>query len=229
MIPGLVDAVFLRRENRFAAKVLLNGQVLPCHVPNSGRLKELLVEGSPARVLPFKGGGRTACGLVMVKNMEHWVVIDAHRANTVAQEAVLAGVVPGLVGVSDLRREVVWGNSRFDMSCTVAGQLHYIEVKCSTLQQDGIGMFPDAPTERGHKHLRELISLSREGTACHVLFVLQHPASQSFRPHWETDPLFADLLGEAVASGVDVQALTCRVDENSVFAVGTAGITLCRN
>lgn len=224
IIQNLVDAVFLRRENRFAAKVLLDGQVMACHVPNSGRLRELLVEGAPARVVPFRAGGRTACGLVMVQNLGHWVVIDAHRANAVAHEAILNGIVPGLENPESLRREVVCGNSRFDMACTVDGALQYVEVKCSTLQQDGVGMFPDAPTERGWKHLRELTELNHSGIACHVLFVMQHPAAQAFRPHWETDPTFARLLSEAISAGVHVNALACRTDENSVQAVRAVAV-----
>ncbi len=223
-IPNLVDAVFLRRENRFAAKVLLDGQITACHVPNSGRLRELLVEGAPVRVTRFRGSGKTACGLVMVQNLGHWVVIDAHRANAVAHEAVLAGLVPGLENPESIRREVTCGNSRFDMACTVSGMLHYVEVKCSTLQENGVGMFPDAPTERGWKHLKELTKLSLCGTDCHVLFVMQHPAAQSFRPHWETDPVFARLLGEAIDGGVRVHALVCDVNAYAVAAVSAIPI-----
>ncbi len=225
VIPNLVDATFLRRENRFAAKVLLGGQIVACHVPNSGRLRELLVEGSPVRVIPFRGGGKTACGLVMVQNLDHWVVIDAHRANTVALEAIQSGLVPGLESPESIRREVKCGNSRFDLACTVDGLLQYVEVKCSTLQECGVGMFPDAPTERGWKHLRELTELSLSGTVCHVLFVMQHPAAQSFRTHWETDPVFARLLGEAIDGGVRVHALVCNVDENTVTAVRPIRVT----
>ncbi len=224
-IPNLTDAVFLRRENRFAAKVLLNGRIVACHVPNSGRLRELLVADAPVRVIPYRGGGKTACGLVMVKNLGHWVVIDAHRANAVAQEAILNGIVPGLESVEAIRREVTCGSSRFDLACMVNGVLQYVEVKCSTLQKDGVGMFPDAPTERGWKHLRELTELSLGGTCCHVLFVMQHPASQSFRPHWETDPVFARLLGDAIDAGVRVHALVCQVDECSVRAVGAVAVS----
>jgi sugar fermentation stimulation protein A len=218
-IDNLQDAIFIKRQNRFAATVLKDGEIKACHVPNSGRLAELLVEGASIRVIPFKGDGRTACGLVMVKNLDHWVVIDAHRANTVAMEAVLAGLVPGLEHAEGLRREVVCGNSRFDMACMVDGKQCYIEVKCSTLCVDGEGRFPDAPTERGCKHLRELTALSGEGVVCHVLFVLQNPASLAFAPNRATDPLFADLLAEAIAAGVQVHALVCQTDENSVQVV----------
>lgn len=219
IVKGLVDATFIKRQNRFAATVLVNGEVKLCHVPNSGRLTELLVEGAAARVTPFKGGGRTDCGLVMVQNLGHWVVIDAHRANAVAAEAITAGLVPSLDRAEGLRREVVCGNSRFDMACTVAGMLNYVEVKCSTLSREGVGIFPDAPTERGHKHLREMIRLRCEGFGCHVLFVMQHSASQSFAPNRATDPVFADLLGEAIQSGVQVHALVCKTDKDSVEVI----------
>jgi sugar fermentation stimulation protein A len=219
IIQGLTDAVFIKRENRFVAKVILDGREVACHVPNSGRLAELLVEGAPLRVIPSRAGGRTCCGLVMVKNLGHWVVIDAQRANAVAQEAVVAGLVPGLEEVEGLKREVVCGLSRFDMACTAAGRLHYIEVKCSTLVNYGVGLFPDAPTERGWKHLRELTALTQEGIGCHVLFMMQHPAAQSFAPNRATDPMFASLLGEAIAAGVQVNALLCQTDMNEIKAV----------
>jgi sugar fermentation stimulation protein A len=219
-IEGLRDAVFLRRLNRFVAEVSLDGAQVACHVPNSGRLTELLVAGAPARVLPKAGEGRTACALVMVLNEGQWVVIDAHRANAVAREAVEVALVPGLERAECLRREVVCGASRFDMACTVGGVRQYVEVKCSTLQREGVGLFPDAPTERGRKHLRELAELARSGLGCHVLFVMQHPASRAFAPNRETDPAFAAALAEVVAAGVRVHALVCETTESSVLAVG---------
>lgn len=218
-LEGLVDAVFLKRENRFAATVLMGGGAVACHVPNSGRLAELLTEGAPARVLSFSGLGRTVCGLVMVKNLGQWVIIDAHRANAVAAEAVEAGLVPGLERAENLRREVACGHSRFDMACTVGGKPTYIEVKCSTLHRDGVGIFPDAPTERGRRHLSELAELSRGGIGCHALFMLQHPASSSFSPNHETDPAFTDALSAAIASGVHVHALVCRTGPDFIQVI----------
>ncbi len=225
LIDGLQDAVFLRRDNRFAARVLWNGREALCHVPNSGRLAELLMPGVAVRVRPAPEGRRTACSLLMVHNLGCWVVINAHLAEVVAWDAICEGLVPGLADVRALRREVAHGDSRFDMSCTVDGQTQYIEVKCATLQRNGVAMFPDAPTERGRKHLRGLAALAGQGVGCHVLFVLQHPAAQSFAPNTATDPEFARLLGEAIAAGVRVQGLICRVDEDHIEATEAFPIT----
>lgn len=218
-IEGLIDATFIKRENRFAATVELNGRRVYCHVPNSGRLGELLVAGAPARVTPVRPGGRTQCRLVMVWHEGAWVAVDAHLANKVAQEAVMDGVVPGLERVENLKREVFCGDSRFDMASTVGGRSCFIEVKCCTLCVGGIGLFPDAPTQRGVKHLRGLAALSQGGAICYVLFVLQNPAGRSIVPNRAADPAFAEALVAAQAAGVRVYALICETDRNSVRAV----------
>ena len=218
-LEGLIEGVFLKRLNRFLAMVELDGVPTPCHVPNSGRLGELLVPGVPARVRPYREGLRTKARLIMVQNRGHWVAVDAHLTNAVAREAVERGVVPGLERVRNLRSEVVHGASRFDMAGTVGGAPCYIEVKCSTLVREGVAYFPDAPTERGSKHLRELITLARQGAVCYVLFLLQHPAATSFAPNAATDPVFADLVGQAIAAGVRVCAVRCVSSAEELTAV----------
>lgn len=218
-IEGLIDAVFIQRENRFAATVLLCGRRVYCHVPNSGRLGELLTAGVPVRVKPARPGGRTECRLELVWHAGAWVAVDAHLANDVAHEAVLAGIVPGLGRIEKLKREVTKGASRFDMACAVDGRPCFIEVKCCTLCVGGVGLFPDAPTARGARHLRELGELSQGGALCYVLFVLQNPAAQSISPNHATDPEFAGALAQAHASGVRVYALTCKTGPSVVTAI----------
>ncbi len=218
-LDGLREGVFLCRENRFLAMVELDGVPTPCHVPNSGRLRELLVPGVPARVRPLRPGLRTQARLVMVQHQGHWVAVDAQLTNAVAREAVEGGVIPTLADIKGLRSEVVHGDSRFDMAGVVEERPCYIEVKCSTLVREGIALFPDAPTERGGKHLQELTTLVREGAVCCVLFLLQHPAAHSFAPNRGTDPQFATLLGEAIAAGVQVWAVRCQSGPDHLVAV----------
>lgn len=223
---ALEDAVFLRRNNRFAAQVLWRGREVTAHVPNSGRLAELLTPGAAVRVQPAPEGRRTVCSLVMAHNLDCWVVINAHYAEAVAYDAICAGLVPGLEDVRALRREVYQGDSRFDMYCTVDDVPQFIEVKCATLQREGVAMFPDAPTERGRKHLRGLAELAAGGVGCHVLFVLQHPLARSFAPNVATDPQFAVLLDAAIAAGVWVHGLVCEVGPDSIEAVSAFPIGL---
>ncbi len=209
------EAVFLDRPNRFIAHVLLDGETVVCHVKNTGRCRELLVPG--ARVILSKGTNpqrRTAYDLVSVYKGERLINMDSQSPNDIAA-AYLPRLFPDL---AELRREVTWGDSRFDFWGVRGGQPFYLEVKGVTLERDGLVLFPDAPTERGAKHLRELAQLKQIGMDAHVLFVVQMSPVTALRANRETDPAFADALLAARAAGVSVHAVDCLVAPDAVVA-----------
>ena len=209
------EAFFLDRPNRFIAHVLLDGETVVCHVKNTGRCRELLVPG--ARVILSKGVNpqrRTAYDLVSVYKGERLINMDSQSPNAIAA-AYLPRLFPDL---AEFRREVTWGDSRFDFWGVRGGQPFYLEVKGVTLEQDGMVLFPDAPTERGVKHLRELTKLKRSGTDAHVLFIVQMQDVLSLRANRATDPAFADALLLARDAGVGIHAVDCLVAPDSVTA-----------
>ena len=209
------EAVFLERPNRFIAHVLLDGERIGCHVKNTGRCRELLVPG--AKVILSKGtapGRKTPYDLVSVYKGERLINMDSQAPNAIAAE-YLPRLFPDL---ASCRREAVWGDSRFDF-CGIRGDRpFYLEVKGVTLERDGMVFFPDAPTARGVKHLRELTALRRSGTDAHVLFVVQMQDVLSLQANRETDPAFADALLLAKEAGVGVHAVDCLVTPESIVA-----------
>jgi len=206
---------FVRRQNRFVAEVEIDGQVERCHVKNTGRLRELLVPGVEVFCeVHDEPERKTKFSLVLVKKGERLVSIDSQAPNKAAYDYVAAG---GLGGVpSALRREVVHGDSRFDLFFELNGRPSFLEVKGVTLEQDGVARFPDAPTERGSKHLRGLQRAVREGFDAYVLFVVQMQGVSCFVPNDAADPVFGKTLREAAKNGVRVLAVCCDVSEDGV-------------
>lgn len=209
------EAIFIERPNRFIAHVLLDGEPVVCHVKNTGRCRELLVPG--ARVILSQGANplrKTAYDLISVYKGERLVNMDSQSPNAIAAE-YLPRLFPHL---ETLRREVTWGDSRFDFCGVKGGHPFYLEVKGVTLEQADRTYFPDAPTERGVKHLRELTKLQQSGTDAYVLFVIQMQDVLSVQANRETDPAFADALLAARAAGVGIHAVDCMVTPDSVTA-----------
>ena len=214
----LTKALFLRRVNRFVAEVSLEGQTLAVHVKNTGRLGELLLPGAtiwleesanPAR--------RTRYDLVAVENRGYTVNIDSQAPNPVFREWAEQG--RWAEGVAELRSEVFRGDSRFDFAYTRYEKRGYVEVKGVTLFDDeGMAYFPDAPTERGVKHLRGLIDARREGCEAGVCFILQRDGVTGLRPNDRTHPAFGQALREAAEAGVVIRALGCHVTPESCAA-----------
>lgn len=202
----MLEGVFVSRPNRFIGIVQIEDETEEVHVPNTGRCLELLVPG--ARVLlsiSSKEKRRTRYSLEYVQNRGVWVNIHSTTANRIAYNSIFDGLIPELGEVEELQREVRYGASRFDLRCISRGVETYIEVKGVTLVDDnGVYLFPDAPTARGSKHLRELMDVVQSGKRGIVLFVGQHPLGSFFRPNWEKDPLFAQTLHEAVEAGVEL-------------------------
>lgn len=212
---AISEAVFLDRPNRFIAHVLLDGETIVCHVKNTGRCRELLVPG--AKVILNRGTNplrRTAYDLVSVYKGDRLINMDSQAPNAIAAE-YLPKLFPDL---TELRREVTWGDSRFDLYGVKGGRPFYLEVKGVTLERNGRVYFPDAPTERGVKHLKELAKLKQSGTDAFVLFIVQMRGVTSLQANRDTDPAFADALLAAKEAGVEVYAVDCIVTPDEVKA-----------
>ena len=209
------EAVFLDRPNRFIAHVLLDEAPVVCHVKNTGRCRELLVPG--AKVILNMGANplrKTAYDLVSVYKGDRLINMDSQAPNAIAAE-YLPRLFPNL---TELRREVAWSDSRFDFCGVKGGRPFYLEVKGATLEREGRVYFPDAPTERGVKHLKELARLKQSGTDAYVLFIVQMQDVISLQANRDTDPAFADALNEARDAGVGIYAVDCLVTPESVVA-----------
>ena len=211
---NIVPGVFLERPNRFIAHVEIDGKTEVCHVKNTGRCKELLPSG--ARVWCQKSDNpnrKTKYDLITVQKGERLINMDSQAPNAAAKEWLLSG---GLGQITDLRAETVHVDSRFDFSFVRDGKRCFLEVKGVTLENDGVCAFPDAPTERGTKHLRGLIQATADGYGAYVLFVIQMPDVKYLHPNDGTDPAFGAALREAAQNGVTVLAMDCAVTESSM-------------
>ena len=205
MIPGK----FLARPNRFIAHVEIDGQTEVVHVKNTGRCRELLPVGAQVWCQRSDNPSRkTKYDLVTVRKGSRLINMDSQAPNLAAKEWLAAG---GLGEIENLRAETKHGDSRFDFSFTKDGRQCFLEVKGVTLETDGICAFPDAPTERGAKHLRGLSEAARDGYGAYVLFVIQMADVQYLHPNDTTDPEFGKALREAAANGVNVLAVDCEI------------------
>jgi len=214
LYTDMVSGTFLARPNRFIAHVEIHGQEQVCHVKNTGRCRELLPHGAKVWCQRSDNPARkTKYDLIAVQKGERLINMDSQAPNAAAKEWLLAG---GLGNIEDLRAESVHGDSRFDFSFTKDGKRCFLEVKGVTLEHDGICAFPDAPTERGAKHLRGLTQAARNGFGAYVLFVIQMADVKYLRPNDATDPAFGDALREAANSGVTVLAMDCAVTPDSM-------------
>ena len=210
MVPG----VFIARPNRFIAHVEIDGQMEVCHVKNTGRCRELLTPGAQVWCQRSDNPNRkTKYDLITVKKGDRLINMDSQAPNIAAGEWLLAG---GLGDISDLKPEYTHGDSRFDFSFLMEGKRCFLEVKGVTLEDDGVCAFPDAPTERGVKHLKGLTQAAKEGYGAFVLFVIQMPDVKYLRPHDERDPAFGAALREAAENGVTVMAMDCGVTEDTM-------------
>ena len=205
MVPG----IFLDRPNRFIAHIALGGKQEVCHVKNTGRCRELLTPGASVWCQDAPSSSRkTRYDLICVEKGSRLINMDSQAPSTAAGEWLEAG---GLGPVQELRREVRNGASRFDFAFTLDTKPCFLEVKGVTLEQNGICAFPDAPTQRGAKHLRELTELAQKGFGAYVLFVIQMADVQYLQPNDATDPAFGSALRDAAAAGVQLLAMDCSV------------------
>lgn len=213
-----VRAVFVKRLNRFAADVELNGMPLTVHVKNTGRLRELLIEGALCALFDSANPARKyRYDLVAVyKDGLGWVNVDSQAPNRVALEWLKSPACP-LGHMDFVRPEYVYGNSRVDIYAESGSRKLLIEVKGCTLNIGGRGYFPDAPTERGVKHLNELANAARNGYECYIAFVIGVPGVTEVFPNDAAQPEFGEALKSALTAGVRVLNITCDITENSII------------
>ncbi len=208
----LVEGVFVQRDNRFRATVRIDSRPAKAHVPNSGRLHELFIPGQPVFLAHVPAPHRvTDYDLVMVQLDNQLVSMDARLPSKLFQEAVEAGRLDAFAGYTRIEPEVQFGGSRLDFRLSNEDEQCYVEVKSVTLVEDGCGLFPDAPTLRGQRHVRELMAALEQGYRAAVVFIIQRNDARCFSPHEEADPDFAEVLRAAEAAGVEVYAYTCTV------------------
>ena len=218
--PPLVEGRFIKRLNRFAALVDVEKREYLVHVPNSGRMGELLVPGYRVLLNPAPAGSarKTAYDLALVDTGDALSSADARLPNKLVAEAIAEGRLPQFTGYPDgpYPGEHVWREpTGFPVGRTGPGSC-YVETKSVTLVEDGVGLFPDAPTLRGVKHLHSLMAAMDEGHRAGVIFVIQRADAEAFTPHDKADPLLGETLRTAAARGVEVWAYRCRVDEQSI-------------
>ena len=205
-----VKGIFKNRPNRFIAEVEVEGKLEIAHVPNTGRCKELLVDNAVVWLKPSDNPNRkTKFSLHFVENKGVLVSLYSQQANSIAYDAIINGKIKELSGYDFHQREKTVDNSRIDIYLANENEECYVEVKGVTLIVDGEARFPDAPTERGAKHLKELMKLKKEGNRCCVFFLIQHPLGKFFRPNWENDPVFSKTLNEAYEAGVEILVYRC--------------------
>lgn len=210
----MVEGTFLARPNRFIAHIEIDGKTEICHVKNTGRCRELLPVGAKVWCLDAQSPSRkTRYDLITVQKGERLINMDSQAPNAVAKEWLLAG---GLGEIQNLKAESKHGASRFDFSFTKDGRECFLEVKGVTLENDGICAFPDAPTQRGAKHLKELTELARQGYGAYVLFVIQMEGVKYLHPNDATDKPFGDALRNARDAGVEIVAYDCKIDIDSM-------------
>ena len=205
-----VKGIFKNRPNRFIAEVEVEGKLEIAHVPNTGRCKELLVDNAVVWLKPSDNPNRkTKFSLHFVENKGVLVSLYSQQANSIAYDAIINGKIKELSFYDFHQREKTVDNSRIDIYLANENEECYVEVKGVTLIVDGEARFPDAPTERGAKHLKELMKLKKEGNRCCVFFLIQHPLGKFFRPNWENDPVFSKTLNEAYEAGVEILVYRC--------------------
>ena len=222
---NIMAGKFLARPNRFIAHVEIAGREEIVHVKNTGRCKELLLPGATVYVQHFPEGKRkTKYDLIAVEKQNLLINMDSQAPNKVVQEWLMEQEPFGKI--TYLKPECKHGDSRFDFYLETEAKKMFIEVKGVTLEEKGVVMFPDAPTERGVKHVQELCHCLEQGYEAAIIFVVQMSGSRYFTPNRRTHAAFVTALEQAAASGVQLMALTCAVTPDSLIINGTLPIHL---
>lgn len=215
----VIRAKFIKRPNRFQAYVKVDNKEILVHVPNTGRCKEILIPG--CTVILREGttpNRKTPYDLIAAYKKNKLINIDSQIPNKVVEEALKAKKFPKLEQFNIIQREKTFGNSRFDFKLSKdSGEEYYLEVKGVTLEDNGTTMFPDAPTERGTKHILELIEAKNSGKGAGVVFLIQLNEIKSFSPNEDMDPKFTEALKLAKIKGVDIFAYECEVGEEYIY------------
>ncbi len=223
----LETATYVNRPNRYVTRIRIQGEVLPSHLPDPGRLKELLLPGVELLVQHSPGHNRkTDYTTHMVRNGDIWVCINTLLPNRFTDFLVTGGHLPFLKNWAVARREVTEGHSRFDFLLEHGDQRLFLEVKSVTYVEDGTAQFPDAVTERGARHARHLAELVRSGQQAMMLFVIQRGDADRFMPMWDRDPNLGMALMEAADAGVAMHAVKTEVRPDSFIYRGEVPIDL---
>ncbi len=230
-IPGKKEeGLFERRLNRFVTDVRQANRIVRCHVANTGRMKELLVPGR--RVIIRKAlnpSRKTGWDLIIAYNCKGIpVLLDATAANRLIAGAIEQGGLEAFKGYTRVKQEVAFGNSRFDIGLAGEKNTCLIEVKCVTCVEGGYAKFPDAPTERGTRHVKELIKAKSLGYRTAIVFVAQREDASAFTPHGDMDPRFASVLAEAEREGVEILAFNCCVSINEIRLKDEIPVNFCK-
>jgi sugar fermentation stimulation protein A len=216
LLPRLIPGRFVHRDNRFRATVQVNGRDAWAHVPNSGKLTDLFVTGRPVWLaLANSDGRRTAYDLKLVELPSGLVSVDARLPNPLFAEALRENRLAPFP-YPTVRPEAVYGSSRLDFHLSGPAGDCWVETKSVTLVENGQALFPDVPTARGRRHLRELLAIRQSGQRAAVVFVIQRSDARAFRPHQAADPDLATVLQQAVVAGVEAFAYTCTVSLSSI-------------
>jgi sugar fermentation stimulation protein A len=228
---SLVPATFVRRDNRFRVRVRTEGGIEAAHLPNSGRLSELLVPGRRVWLAPAKVGRRryrrTSYDLSLVEFEDRLVSVDARLPGHLVAEALRLDQLAGFKGYSSVRQEASLGRSRLDFRLdSDAERPCWLEVKSVTLVEGSTARFPDAPTRRGQRQVRALIRAVEQGDRAAAIFVVQRDDAAQFTPHDEADPAFGRVLRQAAQSGVEVHAFRCRVNRKAIRLVAVVPVVL---
>lgn len=217
---AMVKAVFIERPNRFIALCRVDEEICKVHVKNTGRCAELLIKGVTVYLEESNDPKRkTKYSLIAVEKGNRLINMDSQAPNEVVEEALVSGKLqlPGLEeGLTFIKREVTYQDSRFDFYVETYEKRGFIEVKGVTLEENGYVMFPDAPTQRGLKHVEELMKAKQEGYDCYIIFVIQMKEVLYFKPHAERQEAFAKALKRAKALGVNILAYDCLVTPDTL-------------
>jgi len=209
--PNLIPAEFVWRDNRFIAAVLKNGALTHAHIANSGRLPGLLIPGRHVLLSEASNKARrTRYDLTLVENDGELVSIDARIPNVLFREAFNNQLLNGF-DYDEMKPEVKLGKSRIDFCLSGLDGICWVETKSVTLVKDRVALFPDAPTDRGKRHLIELGKVHKNGPRSAVVFIIQRSDAESFSPNLSIDPAFSKILAEIFYAGVEVLAFTCHV------------------
>ena len=223
MIPGR----FVRRDNRFRVTVSVAGEAVAAHLPNSGRLTELLIPGRACWLVGFDDPRRkTRFDLTLVEYAGVLVSVDARLPNALLAEALAVGRLEPFRDYTDFKREVRLGESRLDFRLGGAAGVCWVEVKSVTLVEDGVARFPDAPTARGARHLGELTAAVGRGERAAAVFVVQRADARRFAPHDQADVAFGQALRVSARAGVGVYAWACEVDRQEITIAGQIPVDL---
>lgn len=213
----IVNGFFKSRLSRFSALVKLRENEFRCFLPNPGRLKELLIPNAEVFLKEMKGKVRTTnYDIIAIKNDSVFVLIDSRTPNRLLLEALKRRKIKEFSMYDEVKPEFKFGRSKFDFLLTNGIERCIIEAKSCTLVKNGKALFPDAPTERGIRHVLDLIKAKEEGYRACVLFLIQRPDANSFSPNDELDPKFGEVLREALNHGIEIYAYRSHFDGKSI-------------